>query len=385
LSLFQSPKDSSYKADLLELIGKSNWHLALSANANTDAAQVDKWYRDCASNIKGSGEVRPGLNPDSRRVLASCYERIAERLIPTDLNAAMQMAGNALQIDSTDPQAHGTKGLVLWNKGDAEGAIAALDQAARLDPRYAWAYGFQAWIRLKQDNYADARKYAHKAIDADSTDPWGYQILGDAFHKDGKDSDAIKELDLLRQRFPGNPWPIQTEMFVYHEDLTATDPLAFQKTYALYLELQKPQYLPQITNADDVEAGFIEANLTTGRLAEAADRGAKFLERTKAHPDLQETIPVGVIVYAALVLKGDTAKAAMTLGALEAALKKLPKDFKADWSYQGTLRYIRASKAPEPLKSSVAELVQAIDKDPLQVPPAVLQTSREAIRRKWFF
>ena len=172
-------------------------------------------------------------------------------------------------------------------------------------------------------------------------------------------------------------------MYVYHENLSAVDRSAYQQTYALYLELQKPQYLPQITNPDDVEAGFIESNLTTGRYAVAADRGAKLLDRTKGQPNSR--LPVRLIVYAALALKGDPAKAGVALGAVESALTKLPADYKPDWSYQGTLRYIRASNAPEPLKTPLADLVQAVDKDPGHVPPEVLQANREAVKRKRLF
>jgi tetratricopeptide (TPR) repeat protein len=223
------------------------------------------------------------------------------------------------------------------------------------------------------------------AIDAENDYAWGYSLLSDAYHREGKDDEAIQALDRLRQRFPDNPWPVQAQMYVYHENLSATDRSAYQKTYALYLELQKQMYLPQITNADDVEAGFIESNLTTGRYAVAVDRGAKLLDRTKEQPDLPLAIPVRLIVYAALVLQRDPAKAGVALGALESALTKLPKDYKAEWSYQGTLRYIRASNVPEPLKTRLVDLVQAVDKDPVHVPPAVLQANREALQRKGLF
>jgi hypothetical protein len=383
LSVFQLPEDSNSRADLLELIGKAKWHLASGANA--DQKQVDQWYRGAVSNIEESGRVRNRLDPDARRVLASCYASLAERLIPGDLDQALQMAGKALQADSTYAQGYGTQALVLWNRKNPEGAIGALDQAVRLEPRYAWAYGMKAWIHLQQGKYADALKYSEDAIDADNRDSWGYSLLREAYHGDGKDREAIAALDRLRQKFPDNPWPLQTQIYAYHEDLSATDHAAYQQTYALYLELQKPQYLSQITNSDDLEAGFVEANLTVARYAEAVERGGKLLDRTKQQPDLRLTIPVRLIVYAALALKGDTAKAAVALGAFESALTKLPRDYKSEWSYKGTLLFIRAGNAAEPMKTRLADLVQAVDKDPAHVPPAVLQANREAVKRKWFF
>ena len=126
LPLFQSAKDADHKADLLVLIGKSNWQLALNANARTPGDQVDKWYRECAANIQASGEARRPLDADSRRVLSSCYGRLAERMLVADPNGAIQMARKAVEADGTNAQGYASQGLVLWNTGHAREALAAL-------------------------------------------------------------------------------------------------------------------------------------------------------------------------------------------------------------------------------------------------------------------
>ena len=89
-----------------------------------------------------------------------------------------------------------------------------------------------------------------------------------------------------------------------------------------------------------------------------------------------------LVVYCRPGANRDLPKAGDALNGVESALKNLPADYKTDWSWQGTLRYIRASHTPEALKTDVADLIEAVDKDPLHVPPAVLQANREAVKRK---
>ena len=63
----------------------------------------------------------------------------------------------------------------------------------------------QAFIRQKQGDYAGALNFADKAIAADNTEPWAYEIIGETYHQEGKDAEAIQKLEQLRQNFPVIP------------------------------------------------------------------------------------------------------------------------------------------------------------------------------------
>jgi tetratricopeptide (TPR) repeat protein len=377
LPLFDAGRDRGLGGDLLVLLGKAKLQLAIAADS--DPARATALEREAVAYVEKAEALRP-LDAEARGVLASSYERMAARLIAADdLNGAADYVARALKADPSSAYALGTRGALLKRRNDLTGAAAAFAEAARINPRYVWAIAMQASIALEQRRYAESAEAAARAIEADPDYPWSYALLGQAYHEQGKDRDAIARFETLRRKYPDNPLPLQAQMYVYHEQLSSQDPSAYDQNYALYQEIQKDVYKAKISKPDDVEAGLIEAELTTGRYRDAARRSWKFLAGTAARPNARLIVPVRAVLYAALALSGDTVQAAAELENLRVALRALPRDYVGEWTYNGSIHYVRSSSLADPLRSSVAGLLQAIHDKPVAVPDSVFEDNRRAL------
>ncbi len=127
-----------------------------------------------------AGDERAGV-PLLEQVIAREPERL-EALVDLatgymhedQLAKARTAVDRALSIDGAFGPALETRGLILWRAGDARGAVAAFDAAARADPRNARAVVWMGMVETNQGRTAEALAAFERAasIDPTSVDAW---------------------------------------------------------------------------------------------------------------------------------------------------------------------------------------------------------------------
>jgi DNA-binding SARP family transcriptional activator/Tfp pilus assembly protein PilF len=95
-----------------------------------------------------------------------------------EIALALGTAGQGLEADPSDPAAHWAMGRALWLRRDHEGAITALDQAARLSPSYASAHYSLAMVHCQIGNPERAVEAADTAALLSPLDPMLFAIYG---------------------------------------------------------------------------------------------------------------------------------------------------------------------------------------------------------------
>ena len=91
---------------------------------------------------------------------------------------AFETAGQALEVDPSDPAAHWAMGRALWLRREHEGAISALEQSIRLSPSYALAHYGLAFVHCQTGDPARALDAADTAAHLSPLDPMLFAIHG---------------------------------------------------------------------------------------------------------------------------------------------------------------------------------------------------------------
>lgn len=148
--------------------------------------------------------------------------------------------------------------------------------------------------------------------------------------------------------------------FELHETAALTDPRAYQKAYDVFARaLQFRARIESPADITSMEANLAEAALTIGRFDEAHTLASDVARRLADRDVEQDTVlNMKFIAYAALVLAGDNAGAAQEHTALLEYMKKLPADFKNEWVYTGTRRYIES--APHSMRHQLKGTLQIV-------------------------
>ena len=76
----------------------------------------------------------------------------------TLLFAALALCAAAAPARAQGPEDYYKRAMARFKQGDADGALADLDKAIEVDPRYAEAYASRGLILLARDQDAEARK-----------------------------------------------------------------------------------------------------------------------------------------------------------------------------------------------------------------------------------
>jgi DNA-binding SARP family transcriptional activator/TolB-like protein len=95
-----------------------------------------------------------------------------------EIALALDTAGQALEVDPSDPAAHWAMGRALWLRRDLEGATNALEQSVRLSPSYASAHYSLAMVHCQMGDPARAIEAADIAAHLSPLDPMLFAIHG---------------------------------------------------------------------------------------------------------------------------------------------------------------------------------------------------------------
>ena len=90
-----------------------------------------------------------------------------------DLDGAIAAFQEAIRLDPKHAAAHNNLGVALQDKGDLDGAIAAFQEAIRLDPKYAVAHNNLAWLlAVGPDGVRDGKQAVEHATRACELSGW---------------------------------------------------------------------------------------------------------------------------------------------------------------------------------------------------------------------
>lgn len=115
---------------------------------------------------------------------------------------ALSFARRALEIEMYDPGANYVYGVIARRMGRTVDAKETFGWAARSAEYRASAYDRLAEIALNEKNWAEAARYARRAIEASADDSGAYEILAAACRGAGKAKEAKETLARLLERDP---------------------------------------------------------------------------------------------------------------------------------------------------------------------------------------
>lgn len=208
---------------------------------------------------------------------------------------------------------------------------------------------------LDSEHLEPARRALLAAIEQDPDDDHSsvYYPLVQIYVRQGRPLDAERELLRLRERHPTSHGIEMALLRFYHEDLSKSDPGAYEKAY----QGMKRRADLEPTNPR-AQANLAKAQLTTGRFLEAAQTAQRILNGSSAGEETE--ISMRFIQVAALVLADQRGEAEKALGRLQTSYSALPESFRNSWPYTGTFRFLRKSTLSPELKEHLLELGQLI-------------------------
>jgi tetratricopeptide (TPR) repeat protein len=113
-----------------------------------------------------------------------------------DPDRAIAALDEAIRLDPKDASAYANRAAADLRKGDYDRAIADLDEAIRLNPTYATAYGIRGNAYVGKDDYDRAIADFDEAIRLDPKDANAYGHRGNAYYFGKRDWDhAIADFD----------------------------------------------------------------------------------------------------------------------------------------------------------------------------------------------
>lgn len=159
--------------------------------------------------IQGGGTARPGGMVSARRLafkpskMAKKEWREAEKCIRRGEHAAAaEHLRDCVEADPEYFEAHLNLGTALLMSGDTAGALAAYEQALKIDPQSAYALVHRGMVLLHFRRVTEAEDSAAKALRIEES-PSAHYVLGLSLAAQGKQlGKAVEHLKLAVSRHP---------------------------------------------------------------------------------------------------------------------------------------------------------------------------------------
>jgi adenylate cyclase len=121
-----------------------------------------------------------------------------------DYDRALDELKRAIDLNGSDAEGYsGLLSVLLW-RGDISGAIAAGETLAQFEPELSVSDGFYlATAYVLADRGADAIRILEPSLDRNKTNRETSIMLAAAYAEAGREQEAARQADLVRQRFPG--------------------------------------------------------------------------------------------------------------------------------------------------------------------------------------
>lgn len=331
----------------LNLLGKAECALSLAAGE----PEAPLMRSQCIEHLE-QARAADSADSEALSLLARSYVAEAEaRRAAGRLDEALAAAGSAIQVLPSFTAAHALQGAIYGELGRRDEAIGALDEAIRREPEASSTFlTIKGQLLLETEQYEPAREALLAAIDRNPDDGWSLHLLRQSYVRQGRPREAERALVELRNRHPESQEIRLVLAYLYHEDLSGSDPEAYGKALA---EVKKAVAAPRGAGPL-VLANLAESQVTTRRYADAAETARELLERLSGDPGTE--LNVRFLRYAALLLAEDLDAAREALQELEQSFGHLPEGFENTWIYDGTFRFFERSELPPERKDALLEL-----------------------------
>lgn len=121
-----------------------------------------------------------------------------------DYDRALDELKRAIDLNGSDAESYsGLASVLLW-RGDIQGAIAAGQLLAQFQPNLSVTEAFNlATAYVLADRGADAIPILQQSIDRNQTNLGTNTMLAAAYSEAGRQDEAERQAEIVRQRFPG--------------------------------------------------------------------------------------------------------------------------------------------------------------------------------------
>jgi len=161
----RAARKSPQSLDAWESYHRGMWHLA-----NVEAEENEK----ARSFFRRAIELDPRFAPAEAALAVTDLNEITlfqPRSREANISHALEHAGRAIKIDSTEAAAHAAMGRALWMSGRHAESLAEADLAVSLDPNSAVAHGARGGARLWGGRPREAIEPLQTAIRLSPFDP----------------------------------------------------------------------------------------------------------------------------------------------------------------------------------------------------------------------
>lgn len=139
-----------------------------------------------------------------------------------ELEQALSLFDEALQLDPSSAQAHNGRGVVLFSREELESAIAAYDEAIRLEPDFFKPYSNRGSLFHSKGEYDRALVEFNEAIRLNPDFDVALQGRGICLFDMQKYKEAIKDFTRLLELNAGSAWAFSMRGLAHHH-LAETD------------------------------------------------------------------------------------------------------------------------------------------------------------------
>jgi hypothetical protein len=177
-------------------------------------------------------------------------------------------------------------------------------------------------------------------------------------------------------------WPRKILSEIEHENLSATNPAYFAKSYENALIVRRlPAYRDMAARRDSnyrrIETDIAEVALSAGAYGDLQSIARAIL---RSQPSPTETLNMTLFLYFASAFARETDSAAVRLARLDAVVDSLPPGFNNLWEYPGTRAFIRRSALAPAVKKGLLDLCREGPWYTRAEAKAVIQENRQALR-----
>ena len=221
LALATNPRHSwalASKIDLLRNAGRHEGARAVAEDAlrlRPNDPQLRVSYAWALSDLDLDDEaieevdLALATNPRHSRALAS---KIGFLRFIYRFEDAHAVAEDALRVRPNDPQIRVSKAWALSDLGRYDEAIEQVRLALITDPRHAVALASKIHLLRNANRYEDARTVATNALQLRSNDPQLRVAYAWALSADGRDDEAIEQVDLALATNPLRSWALASKI-----------------------------------------------------------------------------------------------------------------------------------------------------------------------------
>ncbi len=303
----------------------------------------------------------------------------------SEFDKALENIDQALKLDEKYADAYLTKASILFDKDKRKsaGAIAVLEAAALKVPSSSVIPATLAWYYNDSHNYDKAAAACRAALAISPTYAYAYQVLADVQQQQNDYPAALASRRKAIEYDPADEDNYAVVRDIYHkmgkdaEGIQALKQFLNQQPRNVgllsALGFAEHEYVADFTGAFETyskiyeldgnllgaKENFAEANLTMGRF----DRALELAGAALVDPSLSagEKLCMNLISISSQLLLGRRGKAFSEVGEFLRYYNSIPQDYDRNWAFEGTKKYLNAASLAAPEKELILALIATLE------------------------